>query len=129
MGTGFFIHHRIISTVRAVDFISERMSYKVLRGRWFNSIVLNVHAPIEEKSEDSKGSVYEILKQVFNRFPKYHIKTLVRDFNAKVGRGDIFKLAIGMRGYGYISIVMITVCQYSNDSGVRRQHHFKKSTC
>jgi len=32
------------------------MSYIVLRGRWCNIIVLNVHAPpSEEKSDDSKG--------------------------------------------------------------------------
>jgi hypothetical protein len=80
----FFIRHRIISTV---DFISERMSYKVLRGCWCNSIVFNVHAPVEENSEDSKGSVYEKLKQVFNYFSKYHIKILVRDFNVKWGEG------------------------------------------
>jgi hypothetical protein len=28
----------------------------VLRGRWCNIIVLNVHAPTEEKSDDSKDS-------------------------------------------------------------------------
>ena len=33
---------------------SDRMSYLVLRGRWCNIIVLNVHAPSEEKSDDSK---------------------------------------------------------------------------
>jgi len=29
-----------------------------LRGRWCNIIVLNVHAPREEKSDDSKDSFY-----------------------------------------------------------------------
>jgi len=85
------------------------MSYKVLRGRWYNSIVFNVHAPIEENSEDSKGSVYEKLEQVFNHFPKYHMKILLGEFNAKLGRGDIFEPTIGMRVY--ISIVMITVLE------------------
>jgi hypothetical protein len=28
---------------------------------------------------------------VFDKFPKYHMKNLIRDFNAKVGREDIFK--------------------------------------
>jgi len=30
------------------------VSYVVLRGRWCDSIILNVHAPIKEKSDDSK---------------------------------------------------------------------------
>jgi hypothetical protein len=30
-----------------VKFVSERMSYIVLRGRWCNIIVLNAHVPTE----------------------------------------------------------------------------------
>jgi len=37
----------------------------VLRGRWCNIIVMNVHAPSEVKSDDSKDSIYEELEQVF----------------------------------------------------------------
>ena len=48
-----------------VEFVSERMSYIVLRGRWCNIIVLNVHAPSEEKSGVSKDSFYEELEQDF----------------------------------------------------------------
>jgi hypothetical protein len=42
----------------------------VLRGRRCNIIVLNVHAPTEEKSDDSKDSFYEELEQVFDHFLK-----------------------------------------------------------
>jgi hypothetical protein len=42
-----------------------------------------------------KDSFYEQLERVFDKFPKYHMKILLRDFNAKVGREDIFKLTIG----------------------------------
>jgi hypothetical protein len=28
-----------------VEFVSDRVSYVVLRGRWYNIIVLNVHEP------------------------------------------------------------------------------------
>jgi len=52
------------------------MSYKVLRGHWCIIIVLNVHAPCEEKSGDSKDSFYEELEQVFDCRPKYHTKIL-----------------------------------------------------
>ena len=65
LGTGFFVHHRILSAVIRVEFVSNRMPYIVLRGRWCNIIVLNVHAPSEEKSDDSKDSSYEKLEQVF----------------------------------------------------------------
>jgi hypothetical protein len=51
----FFVHHRIISAVKRVDFVSDRVSYIVLKGRWCNIIVLNVHAPSEEKSDDSRA--------------------------------------------------------------------------
>ena len=33
------------------------MSYIVLRGDWCNIIVLNVHEPSDEKSDDSKNSI------------------------------------------------------------------------
>ena len=52
LGTGLFAHHRIVSAVKRVEFVSDRMSHIVLRGRWSN-IVLTVHAHSEEKHDDS----------------------------------------------------------------------------
>ena len=66
----------------------------VLRGCWCNIIVLNVHAPSEEKSDNSKDSFYEELEQVSDHFPKYDMKILLGDFNAKVGRENICKPTI-----------------------------------
>ena len=54
-----------------------------------------MHAPSEEKSDQSKDSFYEELDQVFDHFPKHHKKILLGDFNAKVGREKIFKPTIG----------------------------------
>jgi exonuclease III len=41
LGTGFYIRKRIVSVVRRLEFISDRMSYIEVRGRWCNIIVLN----------------------------------------------------------------------------------------
>jgi endonuclease/exonuclease/phosphatase family metal-dependent hydrolase len=54
-------------------------------------------------------SFYEELKSVVDKFPKYHMKLLLGDFNAKVGKEDLFKPTIGNENLHEIS----------NDSGVR----------
>ena len=107
MGTGFFVHQRIASAVKRVEFVSDRVSYIIIRGRSCNIIVLNVHAPSKEKSDESKDSFYEELEQVFYHLPKYHMKILLGDFNAKVGRENIFKPTIGKE----------SLHQDSNDNG------------
>jgi exonuclease III len=58
------------------------------------TVVLNVHAPTEDKFYDVKGSFYEEMERVFDKFKKYHMKILLEDFNANVGREDIFKPTI-----------------------------------
>jgi hypothetical protein len=60
------LHHRIVPAVKRVEFISDRMLYMFLKGRWCGIVVLNVHEPSEEKSNDSEGSFCEDLEQVFN---------------------------------------------------------------
>jgi endonuclease/exonuclease/phosphatase family metal-dependent hydrolase len=98
----------VLSSVR-VEFVSDRLSYTVLRGRWHNIIVVNVRAPSEEKSDESKDSFYEELKQVFDQIPKYRMKMLLGDFNVKVERENIFKPTIGQE----------SLHQDSNDNGIR----------
>ena len=58
----FFVHYRVLSTVKRVEMVSDMMSYIVLRGRWCNIIVFNVHGPSEEKSDYLKDSFYEELE-------------------------------------------------------------------
>jgi exonuclease III len=109
LGTEFFIHKRIISAVKRVQFITDRMSYIILRGRWFHIIVLNVHAPKEDKTDDVKNSFYEELERIFHKFTKYHMKILLGDLNVNVGREDHFKPTIENE----------SLHEISNDNGVR----------
>ena len=88
IGNRNFVHHTTVSEVKRGEFVSDRLSYIVLRSHWYNIIILNVHAPSEEKSDDSKDSFYEELEQVFDHLPKYRIRILLGDFNAKCFQTD-----------------------------------------
>jgi hypothetical protein len=42
--------------------------------------------PQQDKIDDD--SFYDEIERVFDKFPKYHMKILLGDFNAKEGRED-----------------------------------------
>jgi hypothetical protein len=109
LGTRFFVHKRIVSAVKRVEFVNDRISYIIVRGRRLHIIVLNVHAPTEDKIDDVKDSFYKELESIFNKFHKYLMKILLGDFHVKVGREDIFKATIGNESLHKIS----------NDNGFR----------
>jgi hypothetical protein len=50
---------------------------------------------------------------VFDEFLKYHMKILLGDFNAKVGREDIFKHTTGNE----------SLYEINNDNGVKLVKH------
>jgi hypothetical protein len=60
-------------------------------------IVVNVHAPTEDKIE-----------HLLDKFHKYHMKIMLGDFNAKVGKKYIFKLTTANK----------SLHEISNDNGV-----------
>jgi hypothetical protein len=58
------------------------MSCTILRGCWYDIIVLNVHAPTVDKIDKVKDNFSEELEHVFDKFPKYHMKMLLGDYIA-----------------------------------------------
>jgi hypothetical protein len=68
-----------------------------------------VYSSIEDKDDDIKDSFHKELEQVFDQFPRYYMKILLGDFNAKVGKEDIFKLIIDNE----------SLYEASNGNGVR----------
>jgi hypothetical protein len=108
LGIGFLCTRQSYQQLRGLNLL-VRMSYIILRGHWFHIVVLNIHAPTEDKTDDVKDNIYKELERLFDKFPKYHMKILIGDFNTKVVREDIFKPTIE-----YESLHKI-----SNDNGVR----------
>jgi hypothetical protein len=78
-----------------------------------------VHSPTEDKCDDTKDSFYVEIQKIFSQFPKHHTKILFGDFNAKVGKKDIFKPTIGNE----------SLHKNCNDYGVNSKlSHIKKSS-
>jgi hypothetical protein len=94
---------RIISAVKRVEFVSDRMLYITLRSGACDIIVLNIHAPTEDEIGEVKDTFCEELERVFDNFPKYHIKIVLGNFSAKVRREDIFKPTSGNESLHEIS--------------------------
>jgi len=74
----FFVRRRIISAVKRVEFVSDRLSYIVLRGRWHNTIVVYVHAPSEEKSDESKNSFFRGIRAGVRSLPEISYENVTR---------------------------------------------------
>jgi hypothetical protein len=89
--------------VKRIGFVSDWLSYIVLKGRGLHILVVNVHALSEEKCGELK------VEEMFDPFPKYYMKIFLGGFKAKLGREDIFKPIIGLE----------ILHQNSNDNGVR----------
>jgi hypothetical protein len=99
------------SAVKTAEFFSDMMSYVyiILRLRWCHIIVRNVHAPTDDKTVEVKDIFYEELERVYDKFPKYHMKILLDDFNAKVGREEFLNRQIENE----------SLHEINNDNGVR----------
>ena len=67
-----------------------------IKSRWFNSTLINLHAPTNDNSEEVKNEFYDNLEQVVDKLNNYVIKVLPGDCNAKIGKEPIFSPTIGL---------------------------------
>jgi hypothetical protein len=104
------------------------MLYIALIGRWCDIIVLNVYAQTEDNSDYMKDNFYEELQCVFNQFLKNHVKILLGEFSAKIGRKCIFRPTIGNEGLHKISnnrvrVVNLATSKNSTVKSTILSHH------
>lgn len=107
LGTGFILNEVAGKTVVDFEAYSDRMCRIRLRGKYRKISIVNIHAPSEEKDIELKQSFYEDLQSVVNSLPRYDIKIIIGDYNAKIGREEIYKNVTGGKSKH----------EYSNENG------------
>jgi hypothetical protein len=60
------------------------MSYTIPKGWWCDIIVLNAHAPTEDRSDDTKDSFYEEPERVLNQDQKNNMKILLHEISMQM---------------------------------------------
>jgi hypothetical protein len=122
-----YIHVFLTSTLIGSEWSAKRSLCHI--------IVLDIHAPTEDKTDDVKDSFYEELERVFHVVRKYHTKILLGDFNAKVGREDIFKPTIGnvslheiSNDYGFRIVIIVTSTNVAVKNRMSPRRSIKKFT-
>ena len=65
-----------------------------MKGKYHNITIINIHAPTEEKDEDTKERFYAELQQIQEKVPKHDLLIIIGDYKAKIGRERAYKKAI-----------------------------------
>jgi len=94
-GCGFVVRGRLRHEVLSFRHVSERISTIRIKAKFKNVSLICVHAPTEDKSDDTKDDFYELLDRTYNQCPSYDIKIVLGDFNAKLGKENTFDSIVG----------------------------------
>ncbi|XP_055842639.1 craniofacial development protein 2-like [Episyrphus balteatus] len=100
-GCGFIIGVRLRQNVLSFNCVNERLTTIRIKAKFTNISLICAHAPTEEKDDTTKDNFYELLEKTYEQIPSYDIKIVLGDFNAKLGREDIFGSTVGKHSLHY----------------------------
>jgi hypothetical protein len=89
---------------------------------------LNVHAPTENKSDNTKVTFYKELEHVFDQLLKYHVKILLGYFDAKAEREHKCKPTTGNEILHGVTVVNLATSKKCVKSIVFPHHNIHKYT-
>jgi hypothetical protein len=94
-GVGFIVNDQILQNVKRFKANNDRICYLEMQCKWFKIILINCYGPTKDKDEDPKSEFYENIERIYCTLPNNHIKIMIGDFNAKIGKEPTLKRIIG----------------------------------
>lgn len=94
-GCGFVVRGRLRQEVLGFRNVSERLVTIRIKAKFKNVTLICAHAPTEEKDDSTKEEFYDLLEETYDRCPKYDVKIILGDFNAKIGKESLFGSIVG----------------------------------
>jgi exonuclease III len=81
-GTGFMLLKKIHHNVMEFEPYNERLCKLRIKGKYNNITLINVYAPTEDHTEESKEEFYDNLKHLLDKTPKSDKTIILGDVNA-----------------------------------------------
>ena len=94
-GTGFVVGKRAAQLIIGFKPVDHRICYIRMKGKFYNYSLWSVHAPTEPSEEEDKDAFYGALEQSLDQAPRADIKIVIGDFNAQVGKEQVYAPTIG----------------------------------
>jgi|UniRef100_A0A2S2QRZ9 hypothetical protein len=85
-GVGFVIDKAVMTQVKKIVPVNERICYIRIVQQKLYLIILNCYAPTENADDEEKNSFHDTLETTFDALPKNCIMLTIRDLNTQVGR-------------------------------------------
>jgi len=84
--------------------ICDRICTLRVKGKFHNITFINVYAPTEGTEDERVDKFYETLQVVCDEIPKHDATITLGDFNAKLGREQLYKDVIGRHSLHAVTI-------------------------
>jgi Reverse transcriptase (RNA-dependent DNA polymerase) len=94
-GTGFLVDAKWSTGIMDWKPVDGRICVLRVRGKFFNTSIINAYAPHNGSPDKDKDDFYSLLEKTYNECPRHDVRIVIGDLNAQVGREEIFKPVIG----------------------------------
>ena len=85
-GVGFIIKKSLKNSILEFEPINATMCKVRIKGKFYNTTVINAYASTESVTEEQKEQFYEDLNRCCDQILKYDVLLILGDFNAKTGK-------------------------------------------